>query len=185
MDGLVGYGILFEPGWHKWKPFSCICLNWINPFWSCYVRIIPSYPALLLYQFSLYLWYDLFHLTSIESKVCLKKKNYLFDMVWYGMVWYGMICYGMIWYDMVWHDMLWFELWIPPFWSCDAHFIPQGIFWWISVSNNSFNPKALFIIFQKLWITVSIQMLFQLCIRNCESRVYYLIALSLSQDFSS
>ena len=70
--------------------------------------------------FSFYLWYDLFDLTSIKSIVCLKKKNCL-----------------------IWYDMLWFELWIPPFWSCDAHFIPQGIFWWISVA-----------------ITVSIQKLF-------------------------
>ena len=86
-------------------------------FWSCDVRNIPCFTFISFV--SLYLWYDLFDLTSIKSIVCLKKN-----------------C-------LIWYDMLWFELWIPPFWSCDAHFIPQGIFWWISVA-----------------ITVSIQKLF-------------------------
>ena len=72
-----------------------------------------------------------------------------------------------------------------PFLILWCSFHPTGDLLMDFSCNNSFNPKALFIIFQKLWITVSIQMLFQLCIRNCESWVYSLIALYLSQDFSS
>ena len=84
----------------------------------------------------------------------------------------------MVWYVMVWTlNSPFLILW------CSFH--PTGDLLMDFSCNNSFNPKALFIIFQKLWITVSIQMLFQLCIRNCESWVYSLIALYLSQDFSS
>ena len=90
-------------------------------------------------------------------------------MIWYDMLWYDMIWYGMAWYVMVWTlNSPFLILW------CSFH--PTGNLLMDFSCNNSFNPKALFIIFQKLWITVSIQMLFQLCIRNCESWVYSLIA---------
>ena len=90
-----------------------------------------------------------------------EEKKDLFDMVWYVMVWTLNSPFLILW--------------------CSFH--PTGDLLMDFSCNNSFNPKALFIIFQKLWITVSIQMLFQLCIINCESRVYYLKALSLSRDF--